>query len=40
MAEKLVTKKTKAIMIVHLFGECSEINKIKTFAKKHRFKNN
>ena len=25
-------------MIVHLFGECSEINKIKTFAKKHRLK--
>ena len=38
MAEKLVNKKTKAIMIVHLFGECSEINKIKTFAKKYRLK--
>lgn len=38
MAEKLVTKKTKAIMIVHLFGECSEIDKIITFAKRHKLK--
>tara|TARA_B100001175_G_scaffold317437_1_gene334356 strand:- start:6123 stop:7235 length:1113 start_codon:yes stop_codon:yes gene_type:complete len=38
MAEKLVTKKTKALMIVHLFGECSEITKIKKFAKKYKLK--
>jgi perosamine synthetase len=38
MAEQLISKKTKAIMIVHLFGECSEIDKIKNFAKKHNLK--
>ena len=26
-AKKLITNKTKAIMIVHLFGECSKFQK-------------
>lgn len=34
-AKKLISKKTKAIMIVHLFGECSNITEILKFAKKY-----
>jgi perosamine synthetase len=38
LAEKLISKKTKAIMIVHLFGECSNIEETKSFARKHKLK--
>lgn len=34
-AKKLISKKTKAIMMVHLFGECSNITEILNFAKKN-----
>ena len=37
-AKKLITNKTKAIMIVHLFGECSNIPEILKFAKKYKLK--
>ena len=37
-AKKLLSKKTKAIMIVHLFGECSNIPEILLFAKKNKLK--
>lgn len=33
--EKAITKKTKAIVPVHLFGQCSEMEKINNIAKKH-----
>ena len=32
--QKKTTKKTKAIMIINVLGNCSEIDKIKNFAKK------
>ena len=35
-AEKLITKNTKAIMPVHLYGQAAQINEIKNFAKKHK----
>ena len=38
LAKKLITKKTKAIMMVHLFGECSNIDKIKYFSRKYKLK--
>jgi dTDP-4-amino-4,6-dideoxygalactose transaminase len=34
-AEKLVTKRTKAIMPVHLYGNVCDMDKINAFAKKH-----
>jgi len=34
-AEKLVTKRTKAIMPVHLYGNVCDMDKIHAFAKKH-----
>ena len=34
-AEKLVNKRTKAIMVVHLYGNVCDMDKINTFAKKH-----
>lgn len=34
--EKVINKKTKAIIPVHLFGQMAEINEIKRIAKKHR----
>ncbi len=34
-AEKLVTKRTKAIMPVHLYGNVCDMDKIMAFAKKH-----
>lgn len=37
-AKKIITKNTKAIMIVHLFGECSNIPEILSFAKKNNLK--
>ena len=38
MARKLLSKKTKAIMIVHLFGQSSNITEIKKFAKENNLK--
>ena len=35
--KKNVTKKTKAIMLINVLGNCSEIDKIKQFAKKKKF---
>ena len=32
--KKNITKKTKAIMLINVLGNCSEIDKIKSFAKK------
>lgn len=34
-AEKLVNERTKAIMIVHLYGNVCDMDKINAFAKKH-----
>ena len=34
-AEKLITKKTKAIMPVHLFGQVCDVEKIQALAKKY-----
>jgi len=34
--EKAITKKTKAIVPVHLFGECANMEKILKIAKKHK----
>ena len=33
--EKAITRKTKAIVPVHLYGQCAEMEKIMTLAKKH-----
>jgi dTDP-4-amino-4,6-dideoxygalactose transaminase len=33
--EKLITAKTKAIVPVHLFGQCAEMEEIMAIAKKH-----
>ncbi|MBT3206900.1 MAG: DegT/DnrJ/EryC1/StrS family aminotransferase [Bacteroidetes bacterium] len=33
--EKAITKKTKAIVPVHLFGQCSDMNSIMKIAKQH-----
>jgi dTDP-4-amino-4,6-dideoxygalactose transaminase len=33
--EKVLTKKTKAIMPVHLFGQCADMEAINSFAEKH-----
>ncbi|MDQ3048029.1 MAG: DegT/DnrJ/EryC1/StrS family aminotransferase [Bacteroidota bacterium] len=33
--EKAITPKTKAIVPVHLFGQCADMNKIMALAKKH-----
>ncbi len=35
-AEKLVTKRTKAIIPVHLYGNVCDMDKIMAFAKKHK----
>lgn len=37
-AEKLVTKKTKAIMPVHLFGQPNDMSAIAALAKKHKLR--
>lgn len=36
--EEKITEKTKAILIVHLYGQCSEMNKIMNIAKKHNLR--
>ena len=36
LIEALITPKTKAIMPVHLFGQCCEMDKIMQIAKKHQ----
>lgn len=36
LVEEKITPKTKAIIPVHIFGQCAEIRKIKEFAEKHR----
>ncbi len=33
--EKAITPKTKAIVPVHLFGQCAEMDEIMAIAKKH-----
>jgi dTDP-4-amino-4,6-dideoxygalactose transaminase len=35
-AEKLVNERTKAIMVVHLYGNVADMDRIRAFAKKHR----
>lgn len=37
-ADKLVTKKTKAIMPVHIFGTVADMKSVVKFAKKHKLK--
>ncbi len=34
-AEKLVNERTKAIMVVHLYGNVADMDKVRAFAKKH-----
>ena len=36
--EEVITEKTKAIIPVHLFGQCSNMNEINRIAKKHNLK--
>jgi dTDP-4-amino-4,6-dideoxygalactose transaminase len=36
--EEKITKKTKAILVVHLYGQCSEMSKIMAIAKKHNLR--
>ncbi|MBI3366556.1 DegT/DnrJ/EryC1/StrS family aminotransferase, partial [Candidatus Roizmanbacteria bacterium] len=36
--EKAITKKTKAIMAVHLYGQCADIKEIKPLCKKYNLK--
>ncbi len=38
LIEKAITKRTKAIIAVHLYGQCCDMNKIKSIAKKHNLK--
>ncbi len=38
LLEKAITKKTKAILPVHIFGQPSEMTKIKSIAKKYNLK--
>ncbi len=35
--KKNITKKTKAIMIINVLGNCSEIDKIRSFSKKKTY---
>ncbi len=36
--EEKITNKTKAIIVVHLYGQCCEMNKIMDIAKRHNLK--
>ena len=36
--EEKITDKTKAILVVHLYGQCSEMSKIIAIAKKHNLR--
>ena len=36
LIEKAITPKTKAIIPVHLFGQCGDFDELKTIAKKHQ----
>jgi len=36
--EKALTKKTKAVLAVHLYGQCADIKKIKKICKKYNLK--
>ena len=36
--EEKITDKTKAILVVHLYGQCSEMSKIMAIAKKHNLR--
>jgi len=36
--EEKITKKTKAILVVHLYGQCSEMGKVMSIAKKHNLR--
>lgn len=36
--EKAITKKTKAIMPVHLYGQCADMDEIRSVAEKHDIK--
>lgn len=36
--EKAITKKTKAIIVVHLYGQCCDMDPIMKIAKKHKLK--
>lgn len=38
LIEQRITKRTKAIMAVHLYGRCAEMNKINQIAKKYNLK--
>lgn len=38
LIEASITKKTKAIIAVHLYGQCADINQIKKIAKKYNLK--
>lgn len=38
LIEKKITSKTKAIMAVHLYGQCCDMDKINAIAKKHNLK--
>ncbi len=36
--EEKITDKTKAILVVHLYGQCSQMSKIMSIAKKHNLR--
>jgi dTDP-4-amino-4,6-dideoxygalactose transaminase len=38
LIEEKITKKTKAIMMVHLYGRCAKANEIKSIAQKYNLK--